>query len=186
MALMKTIFWSLNRRTVFLQNLLNHIRFSFSGISDNSNNIFQQIFTFACLLIFDWISPNKKFVLHKYWLFQKLQKRRAKFLSPSGLPRATLSPLGRLFRPSRPVAWSLNLHRAVIGPSATLTGRWRPDIDLRRMLTGKLAVRNYFLSMPEMVWCLLACTKLQIKIIFVLIQFPTFFLHVPWMDGWLI
>ena len=25
---------------------------------------------------------------------------------------------------------------AVIGPSATLTGRWRPDIDLRRMLTG--------------------------------------------------
>ena len=28
-------------------------------------------------------------------------------------------------------------YRAVIGPSATLTGRWRPDIDLRRMLTGK-------------------------------------------------
>ena len=30
----------------------------------------------------------------------------------------------------------VNLHRAVIGPSATLTGRWRTDIDLRRMLTG--------------------------------------------------
>ena len=35
------------------------------------------------------------------------------------------------------LAFYVNLHRAVIGPSATLTGRWRPDIDLRRMLTGK-------------------------------------------------
>ena len=34
------------------------------------------------------------------------------------------------------LAFFVNLHRAVIGPSATLTGRWRPDIDLRRMLTG--------------------------------------------------
>ena len=36
------------------------------------------------------------------------------------------------------LAFFVNLHRAVIGPSATLTGRWRPDIDLRRMLTGPL------------------------------------------------
>ena len=34
------------------------------------------------------------------------------------------------------LAFYVNLHRTVIGPSATLTGRWRPDIDLRRMLTG--------------------------------------------------
>ena len=34
------------------------------------------------------------------------------------------------------LAFYVNLHRAVIGPSATLTGRWQPDIDLRRMLTG--------------------------------------------------
>ena len=34
------------------------------------------------------------------------------------------------------LAFYVNLHRAVIGPSAALTGRWRPDIDLRRMLTG--------------------------------------------------
>ena len=34
------------------------------------------------------------------------------------------------------LAFYVNLHRAVIGPSATLTGRWRSDIDLRRMLTG--------------------------------------------------
>ena len=41
------------------------------------------------------------------------------------------------------LAFYVNLHRAVIGPSATLTGRWRPDIDLRRMLTGlKLSVEQ--------------------------------------------
>ena len=33
-------------------------------------------------------------------------------------------------------AFYVNLYRAVIGPSATLTGRWRPDVDLRRMLAG--------------------------------------------------
>ena len=37
---------------------------------------------------------------------------------------------------STQLAFYVNLHRAVIGPSASLTGRWRPDIDLRRMLTG--------------------------------------------------
>ena len=37
---------------------------------------------------------------------------------------------------SSQLAFYVNLHRAVIGPSATLTGRWRPDIDLCRMLTG--------------------------------------------------
>ena len=36
------------------------------------------------------------------------------------------------------LAFYVNLHRAVIGPSATLTGRWRPDIDLRRMLSGDM------------------------------------------------
>ena len=43
-----------------------------------------------------------------------------------------------LFRmwPATQLAFYVNLYRAVIGPSATLTGRWRPDIDLRRMLTG--------------------------------------------------
>ena len=39
------------------------------------------------------------------------------------------------------LAFYVNLHRAVIGPSATLTGRWRPDIDLRRMLTGQISLR---------------------------------------------
>ena len=39
------------------------------------------------------------------------------------------------------LAFYVNLHRAVIGPSATLTGRWRPDIDLRRMLTEEVRVQ---------------------------------------------
>ena len=44
------------------------------------------------------------------------------------------------------LAFYVNLHRAVIGPSATLTGRWRPDIDLRRMLTGlMLFTKHIFL-----------------------------------------
>ena len=52
------------------------------------------------------------------------------------------------------LAFYVNLHRAVIGPSATLTGRWRPDIDLRRMLTGKkgeLGIRTCQLSV-SIVW----------------------------------
>ena len=40
------------------------------------------------------------------------------------------------------LAFYVNLHRAVTGPSATLTGRWRPDIDLCRMLTGWVLVRT--------------------------------------------
>ena len=43
------------------------------------------------------------------------------------------------------LAFYVNLHRAVIGPSATMTGRWRPDIDLRRMLTGKM--ESYYREM---------------------------------------
>ena len=40
------------------------------------------------------------------------------------------------FEHASKLAFYVNLHRAVIGPSATLTARRRPDIDLRRMLTG--------------------------------------------------
>ena len=40
MTLTKTIFQSLSRQTVFLQNLLNHIRLLFCGISNTSNNFF--------------------------------------------------------------------------------------------------------------------------------------------------
>ena len=43
------------------------------------------------------------------------------------------------FAQSTQLAFYVNLHRSVIGPSATLTGRWRPDIDLRRMLTGNMS-----------------------------------------------
>ena len=50
-----------------------------------------------------------------------------------------MAPLSKRYKQKAQtqLAFYENLHRAVIGPSATLTGRWRPDIDLRRMLTGK-------------------------------------------------
>ena len=41
------------------------------------------------------------------------------------------------------LAFYVNLHRAVIGPSTTLTGRCRPDIDLRRMLTGFTVIKKW-------------------------------------------
>ena len=62
------------------------------------------------------------------------------------------------------LAFYVNLHRAVIGPSATLTGRWRPDIDLRRILTGlstgtfkpkqtvKILIRRRFYGRLIRVW----------------------------------
>ena len=50
------------------------------------------------------------------------------------------------------LAFYVNLHRAVIGPSATLTGRWRPDIDLRRMLTGMLLLLHILFMYISMVW----------------------------------
>ena len=40
-------------------------------------------------------------------------------------------------KPASQLAFFINLQRAVIGPSATLTGRSRSAIDLYRMLTGK-------------------------------------------------
>ena len=52
------------------------------------------------------------------------------------------------------LAFYVNQHRAVIGPSATLTGRWRPDIDLRRMLTGLIhsVVSNYSVCGQQRPW----------------------------------
>ena len=49
---------------------------------------------------------------------------------------------GQAIAPSQ-LAIFVNLHRVVIGPSAILTGRWRPDIDLHRMLTGLYFVAYY-------------------------------------------
>ena len=59
LTLTKTILWSHTRQTVFLQNFFNHIRLSFCGISDTSNNFFRKNFTFACLFNFYWTSKQK-------------------------------------------------------------------------------------------------------------------------------
>ena len=71
-----------------------------------------------------------------------------------------------LYRPRQAktqLAFYVNLHRAVIGPSATLTGRWRPDIDLRRMLTGNVS-SNMCKILLYILWCpiiLLADTEIS-------------------------
>ena len=70
-----------------------------------------------------------------------ITKRRAKQQVPSS-PNEVITKLDKTdqtqehIKSEPQLAFYVNLHRAVIGPSATLTGRWRPDIDLRRMLTG--------------------------------------------------
>ena len=74
MTLMKTIVWSLNRRTVFLQNLLNHIRLSFSGISDTSNNIFQQIFYLCMFAHFSLDFSQQKVRFAQVLAFSKVAK----------------------------------------------------------------------------------------------------------------
>ena len=51
----------------------------------------------------------------------------------------TLGCVTRMVRVLAQLAFYINLYRAVICPSAILTGRWRPDIDLYRMLTGWMA-----------------------------------------------
>ena len=74
MTLMKMPFWSPDRQTGFLQNLLNHIRLLSSSISDTPSSFFQQNFTFACLLNFYWISPNKKVRFAQVLAFSKVAK----------------------------------------------------------------------------------------------------------------
>ena len=46
------IFWSVSSQTVFLQNLFNHIRLLFCGISDTctSNKIFSKDF-YLCMFV---------------------------------------------------------------------------------------------------------------------------------------
>ena len=61
--------------------------------------------------------------------------------------------------PISQLAFYVNLHWAVIGPSATLTGRWRPDIDLRRMLTGIWRIMK-----KKKYTCIYTCTWLSVRL----------------------
>ena len=40
-------------------------------------------------------------------------------------------------------------HRPVSYPDGPMTGRWRPDIDLRRMLTGKRIANSDMANYPD-------------------------------------
>ena len=85
----------------------------------------------SCLYIVPSIRDT--WMQHQIWYV-----RRAVQLFFHGLSGTLVAPLYHHvpYMSTSQLAFNVNLHRAVIGPSATLTGRWRPDIDLRRMLTG--------------------------------------------------
>ena len=90
------------------------------------------------------------------------------------------------------LAFYVNLHRAVIGSSATLTGRWRPDIDLRRMLTGYWAQTCFFenrvplklVSAGHMMPCILHCCHMNrsLKPILQISLFHVFFISNGTLD----
>ena len=76
-----------------------------------------------------------------YWLNKSILKKTRKKKQKNKKKQHMLWVLIRISKiiiNVTQLAFYVNLHRAVIGPSATLTGRWRPDIDLRWMLTGKI------------------------------------------------
>ena len=95
------------------------------------------------------------FLLHVSVCFKESPGFNANRVGPDQTPRSVASDLDLHSFCHCPFYWVLginviftqlafyvNLHRAVIGPSATLTGRWLPDIDLRRMLTGYIHFRK--------------------------------------------
>ena len=87
------IFWSLSRQ-VFVQNLFNHIRLLFCGISDTSNNFFfERILPLHVCSIFTGFLLTKSSFCTSISFFKSCKNR--------GRPQRWL------FRPSRPVAWPL-------------------------------------------------------------------------------
>ena len=74
-----------------------------------------------------------------------------KWMCPNSIPEEFILDTPQL-------AFYVNLHRAVIGPSATLTGRWRPDKDLRRMLTGSGMKVEYVWRLCKSQYCWWYCT----------------------------
>ena len=92
----------------------------------------------------NWI--NSPTTIHLLFLYLAYKSKKKRFpcratVTEDSMPMElliTLLPGTRVLTSivTSQLAFYVNLHRAVISPSATLTGRWRPDIDLRRMLTG--------------------------------------------------
>ena len=122
MTLTKTIFWSLSRQTVFLQNLFNYIRPLFCGISDTSNNFFQKNFTFACFFNFYWISPNRNVRFAQVLAFSKVAKIEGEVFVALRASQGDLEPSSATISPQSPCSLtpalthcSRETHKRVIG-----------------------------------------------------------------------
>ena len=102
MTLTKTIFWSLSRQTVFLQNLLNHIRLLFCGIFDTSNNFFSKEF-YLCMFaqyLLDFSKQKDRFA--QVLAFPKVAKIEGKVFVALRAFQGDLEPLRATISPQSP------------------------------------------------------------------------------------
>ena len=91
----------LYRGKQILQKLLGHVIIWFSSFL-KSIHAYSRSFFSHC-----WLSVKRSFYCTVWQVLTSLKsyrKCKAKFLSPSGSPRATLSPTRATFSPSRPLA----------------------------------------------------------------------------------
>ena len=109
MTLMKTIFWSLSRQTVFLQNLFNHIRLLFLAFVILLTTLFQKNFTFACLFNFYWISPNKKVRFAQVLAFSKIAEIEGEVFIALRASQGDLQPSRATFSPQSPCSLTPDL-----------------------------------------------------------------------------
>ena len=102
MTLMKTIFWSLSRQTVFYQNLLNHIRLLFCGISDTSNNLFSKEFYLFMFAQFLMDISQQKVRFAQVLAFLKVAKIEGEVFVALRASQGDLEPPGATISPQSP------------------------------------------------------------------------------------
>ena len=86
------IFWSLSRQTFFLQNLFNHIRLLFCGISDTSNNFFSKEFYLCMFVQFLLDFSSQKVGFAQVLDFSKVAKIEGKVFVALRASQADLEP----------------------------------------------------------------------------------------------
>ena len=96
------IFWSLSRQTVFLQNLFNHIRLLFCGISDTSNNIFSKEFYLCMFVQFLLDFSQQKFCFVQVLAFSKVAKIEGKVFVALRASQGDLEPSRVTISPQSP------------------------------------------------------------------------------------
>ena len=101
-TLTKTIFWSLSRQTVFFQNLFNHIRLLFCGISDTSNNFFSKEFYLCMFIKFLLDFSQQKVCFAQVLAFSKVAKIKGKVFVALRASQGNLEPSRVTISPQLP------------------------------------------------------------------------------------